>query len=340
MQQLSRTLTTILLLCVCASAQELKTARLGDFKLESGEVIRDCRVGYRTFGTLNAEKSNAILFPTWFTGTTNDLVDLIGPGKLVDSSKYFVITVDALGNGVSSSPSNSEAQPRMRFPRISIRDMVNSQHQLLTQVLHINHLRAVMGISMGGMQTFQWIVFYPDFMDKAIPIVGSPRLAPYDLLLWQAMLDAIQADPAWKNGDYTEEPATTELAELTSLAIMTPQRYNQQTTREKFAESLAQAKQRAAGFDANNRIRQAQAMMSLDVSAPFGGSMERAAAAVRAKVLVIVARQDHVVTPGAALEFAALLHGEVLELEGDCGHLAFRCEADKIVPPVAAFLEK
>jgi hypothetical protein len=109
---------TACLLAAPSFAQELRFAELGDFRLVSGEVIHDCRLGYRTFGKLNAEKSNAVLFPTWFTGTTENLVGLIGPGKLVDPDEYFVILADALGNGVSSSPSNSKQQPRMRFPSI------------------------------------------------------------------------------------------------------------------------------------------------------------------------------------------------------------------------------
>ena len=92
---------------VFAQDGQLQFASLGDFKLTSGDVIRDCRVGYRTYGHLNAEKSNAILFPTWASGTSEQLKDQTAPGKLADSSKYFVVLVDALANGVSSSPSNS-----------------------------------------------------------------------------------------------------------------------------------------------------------------------------------------------------------------------------------------
>lgn len=315
-------------------------ASLGDFKLESGESVRDCRLGYRTFGQLNPDKSNAVLFPTWFTGTSAQIAELVGPGKIIDNSKYYVIVVDALANGVSTAPSNSKKQPRMKFPKIGIRDMVNSEHQMLTQVLQIDHLKAVMGISMGGMQTFQWMVSYPDFMDKAIPIVGSPRLAPFDLLLWQAENDAIMSDPAWRKGEYKEQPALTLLAAFEGLAIQTPDKFNADTTREKLPEWFENTKKAVAEFDANNHIRQSQAMMAHDVSAPFGGSMDRAAAAVKAKVLVVPSISDHMVTPGPAQDFARLLHSEVLELKDNCGHLAPGCEMSTLSPAIANFLAK
>jgi homoserine O-acetyltransferase len=342
MKNLSRTvfyISLFLLLAVgVASAQEQKFADLGDFKLESGEVIRGCRIGYRTFGAPNADRSNAILVPTWASGTTGQLASNFGPGRLVDPAKYYVVAVDALGNGVSSSPSNSAAQPRMKFPRFTVRDMVNTQHELLTKVLGVRHLRAVMGVSMGGMQTFQWLVSYPEFMDRAVPVVGSPRLAPYDLLLWQAQIDAIMNDPGWRGGEYTENPARSAEYEFGALLLTTPDEFNRRMTREKLSEELARAKT-AQGFDANDKIRQDQAMMAHDVSAPFGGSMERAAAAVKARVLVVVAARDHVVTPGPATEFAGLLKARLLTLEGDCGHLAPGCESQKLNPAVNEFLQ-
>jgi homoserine O-acetyltransferase len=331
-------------LLVTASAQAAPAAgtqqfaNLGNLKLQNGEVIRDCRLGYRTFGQLNDDKSNAVLFPTWFTGRTKDLLELIGPGKLVDSTKYFVVAVDALGDGVSCSPSNSQAQPHMNFPQFGIRDMVESQHRLLIEVLHLTHVHAVMGISMGGMQTFQWAVAYPDFMDKAIPIVGSPRLAPYDLLLWQTMIDAIEQNPLWKDGNYTQQPVPREVEHISDLALSTPEHYNQAMTREKFLASLKKPAENT--FDANDRIRQAQAMMGLDVSAPFGGSMEKAAAAVKAPMLIIVDAHDHMVTPGPALDFAKLKGAQTLVLENDCGHLGPDCDQAKVSAAIADFLEK
>jgi homoserine O-acetyltransferase len=190
------------------------------------------------------------------------------------------------------------------------------------------------------MQTFQWIMSYPNFMDKAIPIVGSPQLAPYDLLHWQTQIDAIENDPAWHGGDYERNPAREAEYEFGSLLLTTPEHFNRTTTRAEVLDKITAAKKGTDGSDANNKIRQVEAMMSLDVAAQFGGSMGRAAAAVKAKVLVIVAKFDHVVTPGPATEFAHLMHAGLLELEGDCGHQAPGCESDRIQPAVNEFLKQ
>ena len=315
-------------------------ANIGDLKLQNGGVIRDCRIGYRTFGQLNAGKSNVVVIPTWAGGTTEQLQSNIGTGKLLDSTAYFVIAIDALSNGVSSSPSNSRLQPRMKFPQFTLRDTVESQHQLLTKVLKIDHVRAVAGISMGGMQTFQWIVSYPDFMDKAIPIVGSPRLAPYDLVLWQAQIEALMRDRDWNGGNYAANPARALDFAFGELLLTTPTDYNRHKTREQALADLEKARRDAKRFDANDKIRQDQAMMALDVSRDFGGSLERAAKAVKAKVFVVVSKFDHVVTPGPATEFAALLGAPLLELESDCGHLATSCESAKLNQAVADFLSR
>jgi len=176
-------------------------ATLGDFKLQSGIVIRDFHIGYRTVGKMNADKSNVILWPTMLGGRTEDLLQYIGPERVIDSSKYFVILVDSIGNGISTSPSNSSSQPKMKFPKFTIRDMVESEHRLLTEVLRLTHLHAVMGLSMGGMQAFEWAVVYPDSMDLTIPMAGSPQSTSYDKLLWTSEIDAIEVDPSWKNGN-------------------------------------------------------------------------------------------------------------------------------------------
>ena len=336
---------TVLLVAVVwtLGAQEgsQRFASLGDLKLESGEVIHDCRIGYRTYGQLNAAKSNAILFPTWFGGTTEQLAGNFSSGGMIDTGRYFVIAVDAIGNGVSTSPSNSRTQPRMKFPRFSIRDMVESQHRLATEVLHLNHLRAVMGISMGGMQTFEWMTRYPDFMDRAIPIVGSPRLMPFDALLWQAEIHAIEADPNWKHGDYTERPAAAmrTVSDISNLALTTPAWYGRQNAGKDMSAVLASAgKAQLDQVDTNDHYRQLQAMLGQDVFRRFGGDPKRAAKAIKAGVTVIVATQDHMVNPGPAREFAGVLKAPIVELNGDCGHIATGCEAPKVAAAVAQAL--
>src|SRR5689334_3049509 len=323
-----------------AIAQQQQFANIGNLKLQNGGVIRSCRVGYRTFGQLAADKSNVVVFPTWAGGTTEQLQSNIGPGKLVDSNVYFVVAIDALSNGVSSSPSNSRLQPRMRFPQFSLRDTIESQHELLTRVLKIDHVKAVVGISMGGMQAFQWLVSYPSFMDQAVPIVGSPRPAPYDLLLWQAQIEALMRDRDWKGGNYSANPSRALDFAFGELLLTTPSDYNRRKTREQVLSDLQQARNDAHRFDANDKIRQAQAMMQLDVSREFGGSLERAAQSVKAKVFVVVSRFDHVVTPGPATEFASLLGAKLLELESDCGHLATVCESGRLNQAVAEFLSR
>jgi homoserine O-acetyltransferase len=321
-----------LLFAISAFAQEQQFANLGDFKLQNGGVIRNCRIGYRTFGTLNRDKSNAIVFLTWAGGTTEQLKSSIGPGRLIDSASYYVVAIDALSNGVSSSPSNSRLQPRMRFPEFSLRDTVATQHELLTRVLDIHHVKAVVGISMGGMQTFQWLVSYPDFMEKAIPIVGSPRLAPYDLMLWQAQIDALMRDRDWKGGNYSVNPARALDFAFGELLLTTPTDYNRRKTREDVFADLAKAQNDAHRFDANDKIRQTQAMMKLDI--PL-----ESAKTVKAKVLVVVAKYDHVVTPGPATQFATLLGAKLLTLDSDCGHLATTCETRLITEAIANFLK-
>ena len=322
----------LLALRLVAVAQEQQFANLGDFKLQNGRVIRDCRIGYRTFGTLNSDKSNVIVFPTWAGGTTEQLKSNFGPGRLIDTTSYYVIAIDALSNGVSSSPSNSRLQPRMRFPEFTLRDTVATQHELLARVLNIHRVKAVVGISMGGMQVFQWLVSYPDFMEKAVPVVGSPRLAPYDLMLWQAQIDALMRDRDWKGGNYAVNPARALDFAFGELLLTTPTDYNRRKTREQVFADLAKAQHDAHRFDANDKIRQTQAMMQLDVSL-------ESAKTVKAKVLVVVAKYDHVVTPGPATEFAKLLGAKLLNLEGDCGHLATSCESGLLNQAVDDFLK-
>jgi len=264
---------------------KLQFCELGDFKLESGEIINNCEIGYRTYGKLNGKKNNAILFTTWFGGITEHLRNYIGPDKPLDSTKYFIITVDALGNGVSSSPSNSIQQPNERFPLFNIRDMVNSQHELLEKVFDINHLYGLYGGSMGGMQVFEWIVSYPEFINKAVAYVGSPKLTSYDLLLWQTELNAIETGHKYNVPD---EEILKTVSAIQSLLMRTPEYLNEHNVPEKFHDQLNKIYNDYKNlFKSYDWAVQLRAMMQHDVSRPFG-SMEEAAKRVKAEVFIIV----------------------------------------------------
>jgi homoserine O-acetyltransferase len=334
-------LTTLVLLLnhtkLIAADGDQQFADLGVCELADRLQIDNCRLGYRTWGTLNPERSNAILFPTWFSGNSANMAAFVGADKMIDPAKFFLIAVDALGDGVSSSPSNSETQHGPDFPAFTTRDMVNAEYRLVTEKLGLKHLHAVMGISMGGMQTFEWIVNYADFMDVAIPIVGSTKLTGYDLLLWHAEEDALKADPAWKGGHYTQPPPMGAVETLHTMNLSTPAHYAHETPPDKFANDYdGYYKKGILPFDANDWLAQLEAMIHHDVS--HGGSLEDAAKKVKAKVLVIVAAQDHMVNPKPALDFAPLIGAKTLILESDCGHLAPGCEMGKMAPAVRAFL--
>jgi homoserine O-acetyltransferase len=313
-------------------------ADLGVCHLVSGKQIENCRLGYRTWGTLNAARSNAVLIPTWFSGTSANWAAAIGPNGLVDPARYFVVVIDALADGVSSSPSNSPSQHGPAFPAITIQDMVNAEHRLATETLRLTHIHAVMGISMGGFQTFEWMVDYPTFMDEAIPIVGSPRPNSRGLLLSLSDIDAIQSDPAFQNGHYTQPPPVPEAELIWQLNLTTPAQFARTHPPAVFARDYA--KWEATGilpFDANDWITQLEACLHQDIA--HGATLEEAAKRVRAKVLVVSSAQDHMVNPEPALNFARMIGAKTYVLQGDCGHLATGCESATLDPVVRAFLD-
>ena len=315
-------------------------AEFGDFRLHDGGVLHEFHLGYRTLGKLNEDKSNAVLWPTWIGGKSADLLPFIGPGNVVDTNKYFVVLVDAIGNGISTSPSNSKTQPLMQFPKFTIRDMVQSEHRLCKEVLHLNHLHAVIGISMGGMQTFEWIAAYPDFMDLGIPMAGTPQTTSYDKLFWTTQVDAIELDPAWNNGNPKGQihggAALSE--EINSMNLTSPSYRVAHTNPKDFDTFLAELRKNATidGGTASDQIRQREAIISFDMPSEFGSTIEQAAERVHAKLLIVVPLEDHVVNPQPALEFADAIGATVVRINSSCGHQSFACVS--VGPTIAKFL--
>jgi len=313
-------------------------ADLGTCPLDNGQTIQGCRLGYRTYGTMNANRSNVVVATTWFLGNSEQASGaFIGPNSFIDPARFYVVVIDAFGDGVSSSPSNSAEQPRMRFPVFSIRDMVNAQHRLLTEKLQLNHVHAVFGGSMGGMQALQWAFAYPDFMDRVVAIVPTPRMTSYDLLLWRSELNAIQSDVEWRGGEYTGRPMMKTVVDIHNLHLQTPSKIVRDIASSSYPK-FAEDEEQNFHFDPNDEVRQLQAMMQQDV-AP-GKSIGEMAKMLKLKTLIVVAQQDMMANPIPATELANAAHTELIELTSDCGHLAPGCEAAKVNPAVRAFLAK
>ncbi|MDX1555658.1 MAG: alpha/beta fold hydrolase [Xanthomonadales bacterium] len=321
-----------------AGTPQQQFADIGDVKLVSGDTLHDVRMAYVTAGTLNETRSNVIVFPSWFTGTARQLFDLgkIGPGKLADTNRYYVIAVDSLGNGVSTSPSNAAEQGGTGFPAIAIDDMVTATHALLSQELGFERVHAVMGISMGGMQTFQWIAQYPGFMQKAVAIDGSPRLATYDLAVWQVHVDAIELLGA---AGVSGEETMRFLGSLGLLALWTPDYFVENVPRENWPEFRAGFRESMVQMHPSDVRSQLEAMIAHDVYADFTGAGNDYIDRVQAELLVVGVEGDHMVNPVPARRLADELGAQYAGIESNCGHLGTSCEEAIVTAIVNEFLE-
>ena len=308
---------------------------LGTCRLTSGATIPDCRVAYRAYGRLNAERSNAVLVPTFFAGRSEDHAFMLG--TYVDTALYHVIVADALADGHSSSPSNSAPAARAAFRDLTIGDMVEAQRRLLVEHLGIRHLHAIVGISMGGFQAFEWAVRHPTFADVVVPVVGSPRVTAFDQLVYGAMMGAaeqassagVQADSAW-----------TQVSRIETLFMRTPAMLTDSGPAWVGREVAALAgAYRQQGWALDDYAAQLRAIRRHDVTAGFGGDLSRAAKAVRARMLVVYSADDRMVSAGPAAEFARLAGADTLAVRSACGHALLWCEQASAGAAVRRFVQ-
>jgi homoserine O-acetyltransferase len=288
----------------------------GNFLLESGAVIQDFNLSYTTQGTLNADKSNAILMVTAIGGNHHRIDYLIGPGKALDTDKYFVICTDAIGNGLTTSPSNSKSQPNISFPEFNIRDMVNSQHQLIVDHFGIKKLVAVVGASMGGMQALQWAASYPNAMQAVIPIIPLAKTPAWTTGVLEMLRQSIMTDPGYQGGKYdkpVEQGMRLWSGWLSGVIVRTPA-YQDQLNPNPATEIEYLHKVQDSGWkrmDANDWIWQSRAYDRHDVGQTkgFDGNTAAALKSIKAKTLILAGTGDLLNPESDAKASAKLIPG-------------------------------
>jgi len=268
------------LACAHTSAAQYPTPVQGDvvlkdFKFRSGETLPELRLHYRTVGRPERDGQgivrNAVLIMHGTGGSGAQFLrpefagKLFGPGALLDATRFFIILPDGIGHGQSSKPSDGLHR---RFPRYGYQDMIEAQYRLLTEGLGINHLRLVMGTSMGGMHTWLWGERYPSFMDALMPLASLPTQISGRNRVWRRIvIDAIQKDLEWRGGDYSSQPPSLRIAEeMLFLVASNPVLRQQQMPTLNESDSVLDAAVSASlkTADANDVLYQIEASRDYD----------------------------------------------------------------------------
>lgn len=308
---------------------------IGDLVLEEGETLRSCKLAYRTHGELNAARDNAILVTTWFSGTGKVMEDVyVGAGHALDPSKYFIVIVDQIGSGLSSSPHNTpSAQSMGYFPKVRIGDDVNAQHRLLKDEFGISELAMVFGGSMGGQQVYEWAVRYPDMVKRAAVIAATACNSFHDFMFTETLIDAVTSDPNWKGGWY-ERSADVRDGLSRMAAIFAVMGWSTEFYEKKRWQSLLgmsserdfiNGVMRAyfAPMDANNLLCKAWKWQRGDVSRHTGGDLAKALGRIQAKCYVMPISHDMFFPPrDCEAECRQIPNAELRVIEAVEGHMA------------------
>ncbi len=275
---------------------------LGNFELENGAVLPNCNQAYVTFGKLNAKKDNVIVFTIMYSGSHMYMAPLVGPGKAIDTDKYFVIMPDLLCNGISTSPSNTKGAYAMgAFPHVTVRDMVRAQHDMIVKKFGITEVEMVTGWSMGGQQAFEWAVAYPEMVKKSCPIGAGMTAGPWNRILTDLVMTQMSSDPNFNKGFYTEPHACQEglrnLGRLFALIGASKEMYQGEhwrrmgfTSQEDYLRRIWE--NHFVEMDPNNLIAMAWAWQNCDASSHTGGDIVKAQKRIKAKVWPIIYTED------------------------------------------------
>ncbi|MGB1884227.1 MAG: alpha/beta fold hydrolase [Gammaproteobacteria bacterium] len=313
---------------------------LGDYTLQSGTVLNNAILAFKTQGTLNDAKDNAILFPHMWSGTSASMESFVGAGRPLDPDNYFIIFPGQFANGFSSSPSNTPApQNGGAFPNVTITDDVIAQHRLVTEHFGISELQLVTGWSMGAEQTYEWAVRYPDMVRRAAPFAGTAKTTPHDFLWVRAHENALKSDPAWADGFYSNSTDVAvglkRHAEVWSVMGLCQAFYKQEVWRtlgfeslDEFIEGFWEAY--FAPMDPNNLIWMGWKWRHGDVSLMTGGNLGAALKKITAKTIVVAFGNDMFFPPADVAAEAAMIDGaEYRLIDSLWAHFAMFCMNDE-----------
>jgi homoserine O-acetyltransferase len=306
---------------------------LGDLQLEEGGVIPNCQLAVATHGRLNAARDNAILVPTWYSGTSKIMEQVyIGQGRALDPTKYFIVVVNQIGNGLSTSPHNaSGALAGPDFPKVRIGDDVRAQHLLLTEKLGITSLALVVGGSMGAQQTYEWAVRYPDFVKRAAPIAGTAKNTEHDFQFTETLNEAIMSDPGFREGRYGS-PADVAAGLKRQAKLWTVMGWSTDFFRASRHKTLGFDTVQAfvdnfmtsyfASMDPNNLLAMAWKWQRGDVSRHTNGDLAAALGRIKARTFVMPISHDMFFPPADCEAEQHLIPGsEFRPLASIDGHL-------------------
>jgi homoserine O-acetyltransferase/O-succinyltransferase len=307
---------------------------LGDVRLQRGATLRDCKLAYKTFGTLSGAKDNVIVYPTWFSGQHYENEWLVGEGKALDPGKYFIIIPNMLGNGLSSSPSNTpEPYNGPRFPQVTAFDNVQVQHRLVTEKFGISNVQLVTGWSMGGLQAFHWGALFPDMVERIVPFCGSAKCSRHNFVFLEGVKAALTADSAWNEGWYREKPVRA----LRAMArVYAGWGFSQAFYREELdlkALGYASLEDFLVGFweglflprDVNDLLAMLWTWQHGDISDNdlFHGDLKKALGGIAARAYVMPVRTDLYFPPeDSAFEVEHMPNAELIPIPSVWGHFA------------------
>ena len=306
----------------------------GDTTLQSGVVLPDVRIAYVTHGRLNAARDNAIVYPTHYSGTHDSNAWAIGAGMALDPEKYFIIVPNMLGNGVSSSPSNTPAPfDGPRFPLATVLDNVLLQHRLVTEVFGLSTLALVTGHSMGALQTFQWGSTFPDMVRRIAPLCGSARTSRHNWLFLEGCKGALLADAAFAGGDYAVPPVVgiRAFARVYAGWAWSQTFFRQELDRVRLGLPSMEAFLSHAwepsfqAHDANDLLAMLATWQAADISANprYHGNFAAALAAITASAVVMPCRTDLYFPPeDSEIEVAHMPDARLHVIPSIWGHMA------------------